>query len=118
MSVSRKLTAEGIGTMLLLAGVVGSGIMGERLSNGNAAIALLANTLATGATLIAIILAFGRLSGAHFNPVVTLAVAWEGGLDGGEVLGYLTAQFLGAFGGVAAAHMMFGEPIFQVSQHI
>jgi len=117
MTLTRKMTAEGIGTMLLLTGVVGSGIMGERLSNGNVAVALLANTLATGATLVAVILAFGRISGAHLNPVVTLAVGWEGGLQRTEVLGYLAAQFLGAFAGVAAAHMMFGEPLFQASQH-
>jgi glycerol uptake facilitator-like aquaporin len=104
--------------MLLLTGVVGSGIMGERMSNGNAAIALLANTLATGATLVAIILAFGQISGAHFNPVVTLAAAWEGGLKRTEVLGYLAAQFFGAFAGVAAAHVMFGEPLFRASQHV
>jgi glycerol uptake facilitator-like aquaporin len=118
MTIARKITAEGLGTMLLLAGVVGSGIMGERLSNGNIAIALLANTLATGATLVAIILAFGPISGAHFNPVVTLAAAWEGGLRRGEAAGYLVAQFLGAFAGVAAAHIMFGAPLFQVSQHV
>jgi glycerol uptake facilitator-like aquaporin len=118
MTIARKITAEAIGTMLLLAAVVGSGIMGERLSNGNVAIALLANTLATGATLVAIILAFGRISGAHFNPVVTLAVAWEGGLRRSEVLGYLVAEVLGAFAGVAAAHTMFGVPTFEPSQHI
>ena len=112
------MTAEGIGTMLLLTGVVGSGIMGERLSNGNVAVALLANTLATGATLVAVILAFGRISGAHLNPVVTLAVGWEGGLQRTEVLAYLAAQFLGAFVGVAAAHLMFGAPLFQASQHV
>jgi glycerol uptake facilitator-like aquaporin len=118
MTLARKITAEGIGTMLLLAGVVGSGIMGDRLSGGNVAIALLANTLATGATLVAIILAFGSISGAHFNPVVTLAVAWEGGLRRSEVLGYIVGQIIGALAGVAAAHVMFGEPVFQTSQHI
>jgi glycerol uptake facilitator-like aquaporin len=118
MTLARKITAEGVGTMLLLAGVVGSGIMGEQLSNGNVAVALLANTLATGATLVAIILALGPISGAHLNPAVTLAVAWEGGLRRSEVLGYLTAQFFGAFAGVAAAHIMFAAPLFQASQHI
>ena len=118
MTLARKITAEGIGTMLLLAGVVGSGIMGDRLSGGNVAIALLANTLANGATLVAIILAFGPISGAHFNPVVTLAVAWEGGLRRREVLGYIVGQTIGALAGVAAAHLMFGEPVFQTSQHI
>jgi glycerol uptake facilitator-like aquaporin len=118
MTFARKITAEAVGTMLLLAAVVGSGIMGERLSGGNAAIALLANTIATGATLVAIILAFGSVSGAHFNPAVTLAVAWEGGLQWREVPGYIAAQLLGAFAGVAAAHTMFGEPLFKASQHI
>jgi glycerol uptake facilitator-like aquaporin len=118
VTFARKITAEAVGTMLLLAAVVGSGIMGERLSDGNVAIALLANTIATGATLVAIILAFGGLSGAHFNPAVTLAVAWEGGLEWREVPGYLAAQVLGAFAGVAAAHTMFGEPLFKASQHI
>ena len=118
MTLARKITAEGIGTMLLLAAVVGSGIMGDRLSNGNVGIALLANTLATGATLVAIILAFGPISGAHFNPVVTLSVAWEGGLRRRDVPAYLVAQFVGALAGVAAAHLMFGEPVLQTSQHI
>jgi glycerol uptake facilitator-like aquaporin len=118
MTLGRKIAAEAVGTMLLLAAVVGSGIMGERLAGGNAAVALLANTLATGATLVAIILAFGQISGAHFNPVVTAAVAWEGGLKRNEVIGYLAAQIAGAFAGVAAAHVMFGMPLFQVSQHV
>ena len=117
MTLGRKITAEAVGTMLLLAAVVGSGIMGERLSGGNTAIALLANTLATGATLVAIILAFGRISGAHFNPVVTAAVAWEGGLEKREVFGYIVGQIAGAFAGVAAAHLMFGVPLFEASQH-
>jgi len=117
MTSARKITAEAIGTMLLLAAVVGSGIMGERLSGGNAAIALLANTVSTGATLAAIILAFGGISGAHFNPAVTLAAAWKGDLQWREVPGYLSAQLLGAFAGVAAAHTMFGEPLFEASQH-
>jgi glycerol uptake facilitator-like aquaporin len=92
--------------------------MGERLAPGNVAVALLANTLATGATLTALILAFGPISGAHFNPAVTLADACEGGLAWREVPGYLAAQVLGAFGGVAAAHVMFSEPLFFASTHM
>ena len=112
------MTAEAVGTALLLTAVVGSGIMGERLAGGNVAIALLANTLATGAMLVALILAFGPISGAHFNPAVTLADASQGGLPWREVPGYLAAQVLGAFAGVAAAHVMFGEPVFSASRHI
>jgi len=103
--------------MLLLAAIVGSGIMGERLSGGNIAIALLANTIATGATLVAIILALGGISGSHFNPAVTLAVALERGMQWREVPGYILVQLFGALAGVAAAHMMFGEAIFTTSQH-
>jgi len=117
MSRSRKYAAECLGTMILLAAVVGSGIMGERLSGGNVAIALLANTMATGATLIAIILALSSISGAHLNPAVTLAVALQGGINWVEVPGYVSAQVFGAFSGVAAAHVMFGEPIFAASLH-
>ncbi len=112
------MTAEAVGTALLLAAVVGSGIMGERLAGGNLAIALLANTLATGATLVALILTFGPISGAHLNPAVTLADASQGGLPWREVPGYVTAQVVGAFGGVAAADVMFGEPVFSASRHI
>jgi glycerol uptake facilitator-like aquaporin len=114
----RRLVAEGLGSAFLLAVVVGSGIMAERLAGGNVALALLANTLATGAGLIALILAFGPISGAHFNPAVTLADAWAGGLAWSEVPGYLLAQVIGAFAGVAAAHLMFGEPLFSASQHV
>src|SRR5215467_9591087 len=96
MTFSRKITAEALGTTLLLAAVVGSGIMGERLSDGNVAIALLANTIATGATLVAIILALGGISGAHFNPAVTVAVAMERGMQWREVPPYLLAQLFGA----------------------
>jgi glycerol uptake facilitator-like aquaporin len=92
--------------------------MGERLASGNLAIALLANTLATAAILIALILAFGSVSGAHFNPVVTLADASQGGLAWREVPGYLVAQLVGAFGGVATAHIMFSQPVFSVSRHV
>ena len=115
--LTRRVVAEAIGTALLLAAVVGSGIMGERLAGGNVAVALLANTLATGAALVALILTFGPISGAHFNPAVTLADASQGGLPWREVPPYLAAQVLGAFAGVATAHAMFGEPLFFASRH-
>lgn len=117
MTPARRLAAEAVGTGLLLAAVVGSGIMGERLAGGNVAIALLANTVATGATLVALILTFGPISGAHFNPAVSLAEAWQGGLAWREVPGYVASQCFGAFAGVAAAHTMFGEAVFSVSRH-
>lgn len=103
---------------MLLAAVVGSGIMGERLAAGNVAIALLANTLATGAVLVAIILTFGPISGAHFNPAVTLADAWQRGIAWREVPSYILAQLVGAFTGVAVAHLMFGLPLFLPSRHV
>jgi glycerol uptake facilitator-like aquaporin len=109
--------AEAVGTGLLLATVVGSGIMGERLAGGNVAVALLANTLATGAALVALILTFGPISGAHFNPAVTLADAWQGGIGWPDVLPYVGSQVIGAFAGVAAAHVMFELPVFFASQH-
>jgi len=115
--LGRRLVAEAVGTSLLLATVVGSGIMGERLAGGNVAVALLANTLATGAGLVALILTFGPISGAHFNPVVTLADAWQGGLAWRDAPIYVSAQVAGAFAGVAAAHLMFGEPVFSASRH-
>lgn len=118
MTQMRRLAAEFTGTALLLAAVVGSGIMGDRLSGGNVAIALLANTLATGATLVALILTFGPISGAHFNPAVTLADASQGGLPWRKVPGYVAAQSLGAFAGVAVAHLMFGEPVFSASGRV
>ena len=99
VTLSRKLVAEALGTALLLATVVGSGIMGETLAGGNVAIALLANTLATGAGLVCLILTFGPLSGAHFNPAVTLADASQGGLPWREVPGYIVAQVVGGFVG-------------------
>src|SRR5689334_9307866 len=114
-SFPRRLVSEGIGAAFLLSAVVGSGIMGEALANGNVAIALLANTLATGAALVALILAFGPISGAHFNPAVTLADASQGGLPWREVPGYLVAQFAGAFVGVGAANLMFEKPIYFAS---
>src|SRR5215468_739294 len=116
-SLRRALAAECVGTALLLAAVVGSGIMGERLAGGNVAIALLANTLATGAALVALILTFGSVSGAHFNPAVTVADATERGIPWREVPAYVIAQILGAFAGVAAAHIMFGLPLFFASTH-
>ena len=102
---------------MLLAAVVGSGIMGERLAAGNTAIALLANTIATGAALVALILTFGPISGAHFNPAVTLADASQGGLAWRDVPVYVVAQIAGAFAGVALAHLMFELPVFSASQH-
>jgi glycerol uptake facilitator-like aquaporin len=115
VTLTRKAASEATGTALLLATVIGSGIMGERLSGGNVAIALLANTLATGAALVALILTFGPISGAHFNPAVTLADASQGGVRWREVPAYVVSQVSGAFLGVAAAHLMFGAPLFSVS---
>ncbi|BBB62141.1 MIP family protein [Undibacterium sp. KW1] len=117
MSMARRLVAEGLGTALLLAVVVGSGIMAERLAGGNVAIALLANAIATGAGLIALILMFGPVSGAHFNPVVTLSEAYQQNLPSRDVLPYILLQVLGAFAGVAAAHAMFDLPLFFASAH-
>jgi glycerol uptake facilitator-like aquaporin len=117
MTLWRRIVAESLGTALLLAAVVGSGIMGEKLADGNVALALLANTLATGAVLVTLIFTFGPISGAHFNPAVTLADASQGGIGWGDVPAYITAQVLGAFIGVGAAHLMFGEALLQISQH-
>jgi len=114
----KKIVAEALGTALLLAAVVGSGIMAQQLAGPNVALALLANTVATGAALVALIIAFGPISGAHFNPVVTLADASQGGLRWREVPGYIGAQVVGAFIGVAVAHVMFKQPaLFFASQH-
>src|SRR5579863_6447869 len=118
ISLGRKLAAEFLGTLFLVATVVGSGIMAERLSGGNSALALLANTIATGAALVALILTFGPISGAHLNPAVTLADAFRGGLVWREVPVYLMAQIVGAFGGVASANLMFGEPVFFASHRV
>ena len=115
--MARRLVAEAVGTTLLLATVVGSGIMGEQLAGGNIAIALLANTLATGAALVALILAFGPISGAHFNPAVTLADASQGGLRRSAVLPYIVVQITAAVVGVMLANIMFGGPAIQSSQH-
>lgn len=114
-SLPRRLVAEFLGTAFLVAAVVGSGIMGERLAGGNVALALLANTIATGAALIALILTFGPISGAHMNPVVTLADALEGGLDWSEAVFYASAQMAGGASGAAAANLMFSLPVVSLS---
>lgn len=116
--MTRKLAAEAVGTALLLAAVVGSGIMGERLAGGNVAIALLANTLATGAALVAIILTFGPVSGAHLNPAVTLVDVVERGLSASHALGYVAVQVPAAIAGVVLANVLFGEPAVQWSTHV
>jgi glycerol uptake facilitator-like aquaporin len=114
-SLARRIVAEALGTALLLAVVIGSGIMGERLAGGNVAIALLGNTLATGTALVVLITIFGPISGAHFNPAVTLAFAIRRELPLRIAFAYLIAQVVGALLGVFAAHAMFAEPILQVS---
>lgn len=114
----QRAAAEFLGTAFLLMAVVGSGIMGERLAGGNIAISLLANSIATGAALVALILAFAPVSGAHFNPVVTLSGALRGNMAWHEVPAYVLAQISGAFAGVAAAHLMFGLPVFFASHHV
>ncbi len=118
ITYAKRLTAETLGTAFLLAVIVGSGIMGDRLAGGNDAIALLANTLSTGTGLTVLILTFGPISGAHFNPAVTLADALQGGLAWREVPGYVIAQVVGAFLGVAAAHGMFELPLFFASEKV
>lgn len=118
MDLRRRVAAEMIGTALLLAAVVGSGIMGERLAGGNVAVALLANTIATGAALVALILTFGPISGAHFNPVVSLADASQGGLTWPDACAYTMAQLTGAVLGVGAADYMFQEPLYSLSRHV
>ncbi len=112
---SRRLVAEFIGTALLLAIVVGSGLMGERLSGGSDGLALLANTVATGAGLVVLILVFGPVSGAHFNPVVTLVLLLRRELDAFLAAAYVVAQIAGAVAGVLIAHAMFDEAVLQVS---
>ncbi|MEO5922237.1 MAG: MIP/aquaporin family protein [Bryobacteraceae bacterium] len=114
----RRAASEALATAFLLATVIGSGIMGEQLAGGNVAIALLANTLATGAALVALILTFGPISGAHMNPAVTISAAMERELPWREVPGYVLAQIAGAFAGVATAHGMFEKPLFFASQHV
>src|SRR2546423_9187165 len=113
----RKVVAEGLGTALLLATIVGSGIMGEQLAGGNVAVALLANSLATGAALVALILTFGPISGAHFNPAVSFADASQGGLTWPAACRYSLAQLAGALAGVGAADYMFGQPLYALSRH-
>lgn len=116
-NLARRAVAEFLGTAFLVAAVVGSGIMGERLAAGNVAVALLANTVATGAALVALILTFGPISGAHFNPVVTLADAWGGGIPWRETAPYVLAQILGGLSGTVVAHLMFGLSVISLSQH-
>lgn len=113
--IHRRLIAEGLGTALLLATVVGSGIMAERLAGGNVAIALLGNTIPTGAILVVIILIFGPLSGAHFNPAVSLAAALQGQLRWPDVGPYVATQIAAAIVGTWAAHLMFDLPMLQLS---
>jgi glycerol uptake facilitator-like aquaporin len=117
-SLPRRLAAEFIGTALLVATVVGSGVMAERLANGNLALALLANTIATGAILVALIFTFGGISGGHFNPVVSLMDAFERGLPWRETPYYVAAQILGGITGSIVAHLMFGLPPIFFSQHV
>jgi glycerol uptake facilitator-like aquaporin len=116
-SLRARITAEFLGTAFLVAAVIGSGIMGERLAAGNVAIALLANTIATGAALLALILTFGPISGAHFNPAVTLADAVEHGIAWSEVPAYIAAQCAGGILGAAVTHLMFGLPWYSLSSH-
>jgi len=113
-----RIVAEFLGTAFLVAAVVGSGIMAERLASGNAALALLANTIATCAALVALILTFGPISGAHLNPVVSVADAMEGGLAWAEMLPYVAAQIFGGVCGTIAAHAMFGLPLVTLSRHV
>jgi glycerol uptake facilitator-like aquaporin len=116
-SILQRTCAEFLGTAFLVTAVVGSGIMGDRLSNGNTAIALMANSIATGAALVTLILTFGPISGAHFNPVVTIADALSGGLARADILPYIPAQFAGGFAGTINSHFMFGLPGITYSRH-
>lgn len=116
--LKRRLFAEGLGTALLVAAVVGSGIMGEQLAGGNAAIALLGNTLATGAVLVVLILVFGPISGAHFNPVVSLSFALQGKLKWTEFPAYVALQIAGGIAGTVLAHVMFSLPLIQTATHV
>lgn len=117
-SLGRRLTAEGLGSLLLAATVVGSGIMGERLSGGNVAVALLANTAATVAVLATLIALFGPLSGAHFNPAVSLVQALRGRLACADAFAYIVVQVVGCCAGALLAHFMFELPIWQASAHV
>lgn len=116
--LSRRLVAEGMGTAFLLMTVIGSGIMGERLAAGNTAIALLANSIATGCALSVLILIFAPISGAHFNPAVTLCMAIQNKIAKRDALAYVGIQIAAAILGVAAAHLMFGEPLLFASEKI
>jgi glycerol uptake facilitator-like aquaporin len=118
IALSRRLASEALGTAFLLSAVVGSGIMGERLAGGNVAVALLANSVATGAALLALILCFGPISGAHFNAVVTLSLAARRELPWKDVVPYIAAQILGGVAGVWATHSMFDLPILMKSSHV
>lgn len=118
LSLSRRVVSEFVGTGFLVAAVIGSGIMAERLANGNVALALLANTIATGAALVALILAFGSISGAHFNPVVTVMQAFSGGFPWRDSFPYLCGQVLGGITGAIGAHLMFGLPMLSLSAHV
>ena len=113
----KRLVAEAVGTAMLLTAIVGSGIMGERLAAGNVAIALLANSIATGGALVVLILTFGPISGAYFNPAITIAHAWQRVVLWREVPAYVLVQIAGAFAGVGVAHLMFGLPLFFASRH-
>jgi glycerol uptake facilitator-like aquaporin len=117
ISLARRVVAEFLGTAFLVATVIGSGVMGEKLANGNVALALLANTLATGAALVALILAFGQISGAHFNPAVTFSDALEKGLPWKETPYYVVGQVLGGVTGAVVAHLMFALPPISLSRH-
>jgi glycerol uptake facilitator-like aquaporin len=114
----RRLAAEFIGTAFLLATVVGSGVMGETLAGGNDAIALLGNTVATGAILVVLILVFGPISGAHFNPAVTFAFLMRREISPGDAATYVVVQVIAALAGVFVAHLMFGEPAFTASTNV
>jgi glycerol uptake facilitator-like aquaporin len=118
MTPIRRIAAEALGTAFLLIAVVGSGIMGERLADGNTAIALLANSMATGGALYALIKTFGPISGAHFNPAVTLALTTAKELPRAYAIPYIVAQIAGAIAGVWLAHVMFDLPVLQSSTHV
>jgi glycerol uptake facilitator-like aquaporin len=116
-SLRRRVIAEFVGTLFLVAAVIGSGITAERLAGTNVALALLANTIATGAILVALIFTFGGISGAHFNPAVTISDALERGMPWREAPAYIAAQCFGGLAGAAVAHLMFGLPLFSLSRH-
>src|ERR1700731_4862405 len=118
ISLSRRFAAEFLGTAFLVAAVVGSGIMGERLAGGNVALALVANTIATAAALAALILTFRPISGAHLNPIVSMAEAFLGGITRGEACFYILPQVSGGILGAASANIMFALPLFSLSHHM